>query len=50
MARTWVEIMLLVCTAMLYSDEPTVLVRTVPAFLLVIATTASQSQQLLDMV
>jgi hypothetical protein len=30
--------MLLVCTAMLYNDDPTVLVRTVPAFLLVIAT------------
>lgn len=30
--------MLLVWTAMLYSDDPTVLVLTVPAFLLVMAT------------
>jgi hypothetical protein len=37
--RTWVDMMLLVCTAILYSDDPTVLVRTVPEFLLVIATT-----------
>jgi hypothetical protein len=34
--------MLLVCTAMLYNDDPTVLVRTVPAFLLVIATATFQ--------
>jgi hypothetical protein len=31
--------MLLVWTAILYSDDPTVLVLTVPAFLLVMATT-----------
>jgi hypothetical protein len=46
--RTWVDMMLLVCTAMLYNDDPTVLVRTVPAFLLVIATTRFQFQQLFD--
>ena len=34
---------LLVCTAILYNDDPTVLVRTVPAFLLVIATRGNQS-------
>jgi hypothetical protein len=38
--------MLLVCTAMLYNDDPTVLVRTVPEFRLVIATIISEFQQL----
>ena len=36
--------MLLVCTAILYKDDPIVLVRTVPAFRLVIATTKFKSE------
>lgn len=35
---TWEDMMLLAWTAMLYSDDPTVLVLTVPEFLLVMAT------------